>query len=501
MTYDGLSWEDIVTNEFPSQFSAEYVTTLKFHCMTLRDVVRCTPDDLRELGVRMGHRAKLLAIAEDFDSRMARIDAVKNRQVRRQSISAAYGDDPARAGRKTHGDHHHHANAVGMVTTKGTEVEWIDTFGSSPTLEIFLEEMRHQLHDHGFPTSFNRFFVDNKPMPFTEGDGALVVGILLRLPDLEAEEGGCSVTVITNRLVILLAVDEGLIFTYHRGDLELVTLFRDSWEGSDFKGSDIGTILEAILRRALRTYEIAVNELREEADLAATEQDEVKAVQSFTMIQKKANVYERCARASIDALEEASEMEHCEGLKLYLKGMCDRLRTVQSMCEEVQSNALSAVDLNIALAEFRSSTNLKIFTYITILSQPVAVATSWYGMNWESMHEFKDPDAYKIFVPTVITFSVLLCVFIMLREKILFRVMNKLRLKGVEKPSGKNDGEANREQPSGQPNRESDAKLAVADAFAAEDAALAVEVGDADEQIGRSFSKPKSMRKNPMSVS
>ena len=454
-------WEDELTDSFPEPFAQEYIASLRFHCMNLRDVMKCTRDDLRELGVRMGHRAKLLEAAEAYDSRMARLDAKEMRQMRRQSSASVLGafdsmdfthvfDATSRSNSnaKLRSEGLKKNSTIRTVVTKSPEVEWVDCSGSSPSLEVFLSDIRNKIAAYGFPRSFGRFFLDNKPMPFADAEGTLVVGLLLRLPDLDNPDG-TSVTVITNRLVLLLAVDEGLILTYHRCELEMLADFRDTWEVSEFRTADLGAMLEAVLRRALRTYEIAVGVLREAMDRAAGETDEVQAVHKFTLIQKKASIYNRCAKGSINALEDAAAMEHCEGLRVHLKGMCDRLRTVQSLCDELEGNALSSVDLNIALAEFRSSTNLKIFTYITILSQPISVATSWFGMNFDAMNELHNPDAYRIFVPTVLVGSALLCMFLVVRERLLLRITNGVKFKtsllDLIRPKPADEGPANRD--------------------------------------------------------
>ncbi|CUG89024.1 CorA metal ion transporter, putative [Bodo saltans] len=79
------------------------------------------------------------------------------------------------------------------------------------------------------------------------------------------------------------------------------------------------------------------------------------------------------------------------------------------MSDEIAHNALASIDLIIALSEFNSNTNMKTFTYMTILLQPVTVATSWYGMNWGNMPELEYENSYFYF--TGITWFVSFAVF------------------------------------------------------------------------------------------
>jgi Mg2+ and Co2+ transporter CorA len=442
-------WEEEISRAFPDPVIAMlYTATLRFHCMTLRDVLQCTADDLRELGIRMAHRDQLMALAEGFNARMSDVDAAKMR-TRRRTTYAALGsrmeDDPVDhmnlsrafkgsqrnkstinlAQRRSSGmyeDVDGAADSCRLCTavTRGFTAKWVDCFGGSPTLEIFLDEIREKLRHFGFPKNFFRLFLDNTPMPLAVSDDFVALGLLFRLPDLDAPSS-------TSRLVILIVLDEGLIFTYHREDVKFVTLFRDSWESSDFRFANLGTLLEEILRRALRTYEIAVNQLREEMDLASAESDEVKAVQSFAMIQKKTDALEQCRAGSMNALLEASELPHCEALRPHLKALCDRLRTVHSQSDEIHSSAGSSMRLTIAVADFRSNTIFKIFTHIKVLSLPISVATSWYGMNWESMTELQDPEGYRIFAVVVLLSASVLWLVMLIRERLLAKLIDGLK--------------------------------------------------------------------------
>jgi hypothetical protein len=85
----------------------------------------------------------------------------------------------------------------------------------------------------------------------------------------------------------------------------------------------------------------------------------------------------------------------------YLKNITDGLSTVSSMSDEIAQNTIASVDLTIAISSFNSSGNLKNFTFMSILFQPVAIGTGWYGMNWSNMPELEFENGYYLFAGLV----------------------------------------------------------------------------------------------------
>lgn len=65
--------------------------------------------------------------------------------------------------------------------------------------------------------------------------------------------------------------------------------------------------------------------------------------------------------------------------------LCERISTLQHFAEELAENGYNTVNLLMALDSFNGSRNLKIFTYMSIVCQPLAVMTGWYGMNFVNL--------------------------------------------------------------------------------------------------------------------
>jgi Mg2+ and Co2+ transporter CorA len=320
--------------------------------------------------------------------------------------------------------------SIQTIVTRGFSVKWIDCSGGCSTLATFLDEIRGKLQHLGFPKNFFRLFLDNSPAPIATTDNMATLGLLLRLPQIvQSSAGGDSDLreVETVRFVVLLAVDEGLIFTYLLEEDALVAQFRGVWESNNFRFADIGALFEAITRRALRRCEETLRWLNEELTAAdAQSEDEVLCVQRCVCVRKYAEVARRCLSSSLEVLQQAAELEHCEQLRPNLKTLCNQMLTFQTQCDEIFRYSWVNAKKHIAFTDFRTNVNFSIFQELKIFSLPITIATSWYGMNFESMHELTDPDGYKIFCVVVLSASLLLLAVVRMHRYLLNRQLDSV---------------------------------------------------------------------------
>jgi Mg2+ and Co2+ transporter CorA len=296
---------------------------------------------------------------------------------------------------------------------QGRSMQWLDYSGSCTSFDVFAAEIRAALQQHDLPPSFNRFFQDNGAMPFGDGDGKRTMGILLRYPDLNAEEGQISVSTISNRLVIIVALERRLLVTYHIRPIPALEDLR--LNEHRLRYADAGTALEEIVRCIVGTFTVASHTLRTELMVveAMSESNEVDAVRHMNAIYKQSNILERCSKASVATLLNVT------GLLVYdedfissqrVSALCALFRTAQDTLEETKNNALSGLKLVMATTQFRSNVNFRLFTRIRVLTLPVAVATSWYGMNFEAMEELRNPNGYRGFMAVAVFSAVFIYV-------------------------------------------------------------------------------------------
>lgn len=395
-------WQDILQRAFKPDLATEYSKQLSHHMIDLHLFLTLSNEDLNHMGIRIGHRKRFRKIVSDaIAARERRATMSPTRKAPSPSQQRALRGSSSSATSTVEDDPLYKIRNTKACFNPLREITWLRISGAWPSLDGFLADMRRLRDGKNFPQSFDRLFYDDKPMPFLVLDGSeTMLGLLLRIPDL-TDQFGTSVASITNRLVFLANLDTGFLCTFHNCAVNPLQSFEEDWDKGVFVTKSVPQLLDSAMRRALKSYSTGVYQLREEMDEFMNEDysgSEVDRVQGLTRIQKKAGVYKRCAEASRDAIEQ---MEALESMRPFLRTLADGLSTVESMSEEVQSNALSSIDLTIAISEFKGSFNLKIFTYMTILLQPVSVATSWYGMNWANMPELLEEDGYYIFIGTV----------------------------------------------------------------------------------------------------
>ena len=156
------TWEDL-SDVFSPALAEEYESAIRRHCLDPAQVARLNDDGLRELGIRIGHREKLLGVAENLElMKKSRVKMRRNSEKLRRSFAE---------------------KSVIVHPVKCGGLEWVDCLGTSPTYEQFLQEMQYVVATYGFPDEFGRLFLNKGSMPFADikGRGAMV-GLLLRLP-------------------------------------------------------------------------------------------------------------------------------------------------------------------------------------------------------------------------------------------------------------------------------------------------------------------------------
>lgn len=307
-------------------------------------------------------------------------------------------------------------------------VKWISACGSEETFERFFESMSALRRECSFPDTFDRSFLDNKPMPLQIVQGSSIL-LILRIPDHQefdcvksAKQGTqrqhshptSSVSTITNRFVLMFSARKQCILTYHRCDYDFLRRVGAEWE-SKCATASVWEVVEKLLKRVVDTYAFGIEQLQDAFDDAEDIRDRFVMVERLMDIQRRAQVLSRCIRAGISELENwLSDNSSTSGISTRfaapLAAIVDHCRSIASSAEELMDNAASAMDMQMALDGFRSSKNMKIFTLLAIFCQPVTVATGWYGMNWTNFPELVDENGYFIFSGAVLGFAVLLLI-------------------------------------------------------------------------------------------
>lgn len=291
-------------------------------------------------------------------------------------------------------------------------VHWRAFSGSSLDLETFLVSMTGAREAFEFPSSFDRAWQDNRPMPFYFQEGEFNL-LLMRVPNLDDEQG-VTVATITNRLVIMYSIKTQCIITYHRCSKDPLEKMCRHWREGKFDTSTIFDVVDAAVRVSTRTYRYAVRALQEKIDTLEDTNDMVAVVEGLTLLQKKAAVYRRCVASAEHVMDELAN--NAVGLEGYIPLLIDTLNTVESQMEEIIENTGSTIDMQMALDGFRASVNTRIFTYISVVCQPIGLATGWYGMNFSNMPELALENAYFVFIAIVLSLALIIIMWFGIRS-------------------------------------------------------------------------------------
>jgi Mg2+ and Co2+ transporter CorA len=410
---------------FPAQYVEQYANTLADECVSVEFGAQLEDQHFEELKIKIGHRKEVRQAAavarrsgedhEDNNTGLAAegeqdasTPAMPNGMTPQMVTDGAEGSGPVplRADSSTlnrlpcdmidENDDEFHVEQ--RTNSKG--IRWHAVSGGCRTLAEFYSKITSVRQVLKFPKNFDRAFLDNKPMPFQDQDGVFTV-VVLRIPDLTNEKGS-TVATISNRLVMMFSAKYRTLLTYHRCDVDPLERLAVDWEGGVHANSNVFQLVDAVNRCVMKVFRYGLRQLQEHSDDLEDETDMVQMVEGLTLVQKKAAVYKRCLNAGRLVLEELQETR---GLEDYIPLICETAESYEAMMDEVAENALGSINMQMALDGFHSSRNTKVFTYISLVCQPITLATGWYGMNFVNMPELEMELAYFVFIAVTISLA------------------------------------------------------------------------------------------------
>jgi Mg2+ and Co2+ transporter CorA len=412
---------------FPAQYVEQYANTLAEECVSVEFGAQLEDQHFEEMKIKIGHRKEVRQAAavarrsgEDHEDNSNGLAAEGEQDASTPAMpngmgmapqmiadgAEGSGPVPLRADSSTlnrlpgdmidENDDEFHVEQ--RTNSKG--IRWNAVSGGCRTLAEFYSKITSVRQVLKFPKNFDRAFLDNKPMPFQDQDGVFTV-VVLRIPDLTNEKGS-TVATISNRLVMMFSAKYRTLLTYHRCDVDPLERLAVDWEGGVHANSNVFQLVDAVNRCVMKVFRYGLRQLQEHSDDLEDETDMVQMVEGLTLVQKKAAVYKRCLNAGRLVLEELQETR---GLEDYIPLICETAESYEAMMDEVAENALGSINMQMALDGFHSSRNTKVFTYISLVCQPITLATGWYGMNFVNMPELEMELAYFVFIAVTISLA------------------------------------------------------------------------------------------------
>eukprot|EP00759_Apiculatamorpha_spiralis_P054606 PhF_6_TR6987/c0_g1_i1/m.10351 len=290
---------------------------------------------------------------------------------------------------------------------------WKDFEGEASCLEEFLKFARHSIlrcqDKDGVSMSFLRGFLDNKPAPFfmkahTKAGKSCSL-LLIRLPSTQLLEDPIgmkesTMATMTNRFVFVYtprSSKSGMLITYHKDPtvkLPWLQAIKQDWATMSLLSRErlfMHLVSEALMTNGfiLENYRMQLESLIEVKISFAPK----SVVEWMSLINRQAQVMKRCLVANQSAIESVTQ-----SLTIDAQTTLHIAQDMAATAEEIEGNAIDAMNLRMGLVGFRGQENMKFFTYVSAVTAPLAVLTGWYGMNFDNMPELHYDESYYVLV-------------------------------------------------------------------------------------------------------
>jgi magnesium transporter len=94
----------------------------------------------------------------------------------------------------------------------------------------------------------------------------------------------------------------------------------------------------------------------------------------------------------------------------YYRDICDHLGRFYEMAEGYRESLNGTMQLYLSMSTNNTSEVVKVLTLITVITTPISVVSSWYGMNFRHMPELESPMGYTTVVVATLL-ATLACIF------------------------------------------------------------------------------------------
>lgn len=96
----------------------------------------------------------------------------------------------------------------------------------------------------------------------------------------------------------------------------------------------------------------------------------------------------------------------------YFRDLRDNLVRLEESVTGYHERLMLTFDIYLNKAAFEANKGIKFLTALTAITIPVMIVGTWYGMNFESMHELQSPHGYQIAVGCTLVFTVVTAIYL-----------------------------------------------------------------------------------------
>ncbi len=199
-----------------------------------------------------------------------------------------------------------------------------------------------------------------------------------------------------------LFMGKDYIVTYHRAPLRSVSTLRDrAGKNTAFAPRGPDRIAHSLLDLMIDNYAPVLDELR--AELEELEEDMLGNATSKAFMEEmlharadfsKLRQIVRPQRDIIERLARGDSKMIRNTLLPYFRDLRDNLVRFEDAANAYHERLLMSFDIYLNKAAFEANEGIKFLTALTAITIPVMVVGTWFGMNFEFMHELKSPYGY-----------------------------------------------------------------------------------------------------------
>ena len=255
-----------------------------------------------------------------------------------------------------------------------------------------LEEIAHQ---YGLHATSLADCLDPFHLPKSEQIGD-VNFVITRAYDDRCSASCDTVQELTRKVAIFMG--RNFLITVHRAELPFLTELRDHYRNSEGPASGM-TITWDILRRSARSFErpmeAVLAELEKlETDIFTHTDDNRLHIEAMYFIKRKASVFKRIFRLTIDVLEHYHAFSYIEAP--LLQDVQELAKRLFFMADEMVENSNSLLNHYLSLSAHRTNEIIRVLTVFSAFFLPLTFLAGIYGMNFQHMPELTSPYGYPL---------------------------------------------------------------------------------------------------------
>jgi magnesium transporter len=217
-----------------------------------------------------------------------------------------------------------------------------------------------------------------------------------------------------------LFLGKEFLVTFHREPLRSVTALIERLAknaGLGPRGADriAHSLLDLLVDNYTPMLADLSSELEEIEEIVLSKDSEEKFVGELLQVRQDFTKLRQIVRPQRDVIERLARGDSKfirTTLLPYYRDLRDNLARLEETVTGYHERLMLAFDIYLNKAAFEASKGIKFLTAITAITIPVMVIGTWYGMNFEHMHELQSPHGYIYALGVTLVATLLMAIYL-----------------------------------------------------------------------------------------